>query len=378
MKRWAIAAGVMVTLFLGGAPREVALACVDPMLVALDGCGLPGDAILDSLIGGGPRIPLLRARAVQPATPATHLLVVTGLGGEPQYRRAFHDWSASLVASASRMGIPDSSITWLAEDTTRARARVNGLSTKLNVQRAFSRIAERSVAGDHILVVLIGHGSAQGDVSRFSVPGPDISAAELSRLLAPLARRKITLVNAASASGDFIRALSGRDRVIITATKSVFERNETMFPRFFVAALDSASADTDKDDRVSILEAYEFARAEVARAYEKDNRLLTEHAQLDDNGDGVGTAAPSRGAGDGALARTLLLGGGVGIARLVSNDPALTPLLAEKTRIEQRLTTLRAGKAGMDSTAYEQALEKLLVELARNGQAIRAAGAKPR
>ncbi|MBC7788323.1 MAG: hypothetical protein H7Z74_00140 [Anaerolineae bacterium] len=323
----------------------------------------------------------MRIRGAHPAqrsTPATYLLVVTGLGGEAQYKRAFHDWSASLVTSAARMGIPDSSITWLAEDTTRARARVNGLSTKANIQRALSRIAERSAAGDHLLVVLIGHGSAQGEASRFSIPGPDISAEEIGRLFAPFTQRKITLVNAASASGDFIRALSGRDRVIITATKTAFERNETMFPRYFVAALDSASADTDKDDRVSILEAYEFARREVERAYQKENRLLSEHSQLDDNGDGVGTAIPVSGSGDGALARTLVLGGGFGTGRAPSSDAALSPLIAEKTRIEQRLATLRAGKSGMDSTAYSQVLEKLLVELARNGQAIRAAGSKPR
>ncbi|MGI9076745.1 MAG: hypothetical protein ACR2G6_05355 [Gemmatimonadaceae bacterium] len=348
------------------------------MLLALEGSGQPADSILNSLIGGAPPCPLLRAHPAQPTTPATYLLVVTGLGGEPQYRRAFHEWSASLVTSAARMGIPDSGITWLAEDTTRARARVNALSTRANIERAFSRFAERSVAGDHLLVVLIGHGSTQGDASRFSIPGPDISAADFSRLLAPLARRKITFVNAASASGDFIRVLSGPDRVIITATKTAFERNETMFPKFFVAALDSAFADTDKDARVSVLEAYVFASREVARAYEKDNRLLTEHSQLDDNGDGVGTAAPAGGSGDGALARTLLLGGGSGIARALSPDAALTPLLAEKARIEHRLAKLRASKSGMDSTAYERALEKLLVELARNGQAIRTAGAKPR
>lgn len=374
MKRWGVAAVLAVALFLGGGPRASALACADSLPLAPKECREPSQPTINSLIGGGAQA-YLRS---QPATPSTYLMVVTGLGGEPQYKRAFHDWSASLVSSAVRRGIPDSSIIWLGEDTTRTRVRVNGLSTKANIERAFSRIAERSTAGDHILVVLIGHGSAQGEASRFSIPGPDISAAELARILAPLARRKITIVNAASASGDFIRALSGRDRVIITATKTAFERNETMFPRFFVAALDSASADADKDDRVSILEAYEFARREVARAYEKENRLLTEHSQLDDNGDGIGTAAPVAGSGDGALARTLLLGSGVGIARALSTDPALTPLLTEKTRIEQRLATLRAGKSTMDSTAYEEALEKLMVDLARNGQAIRAAGAKPR
>jgi hypothetical protein len=274
-----------------------------------------------------------------------------------------------------RLGIRDSTITWLAEDTASARGRVNGLSTKANIELALSRIAAKSVPDDHILVVLIGHGSGQGDASRFSVPGPDISAADFARILAPLARRKITLVNTASASGDFIHALSGPGRVIITATKSAFERNETMFPRFFTAALDSASADTDKDSRVSILEAYEFARREVARLYEKENRLLTEHSQLDDNGDGAGTAAPNGRLGDGSLARTLSFGAGAGSAVAASTDPML---VAEKARIEQGLAALRARKSTMDSAAYEQALEKLLVELARNGQAIRTAAEKPR
>ena len=53
-------------------------------------------------------------------------------------------------------------------------------------------------------VVLIGHGSGQGDASRFNLPGPDLTAADFARLLAPLARQQVAFVNASSASVDFV------------------------------------------------------------------------------------------------------------------------------------------------------------------------------
>src|SRR4029450_11370062 len=93
-----------------------------------------------------------------------------------------------------------------------------------------------------------------------------------------------------------------------TATKSDMERNQTRFATYFIQAYASDVADADKDGRVSVLEAFDYARREVARAYESENHLLTEHAQLDDNGDHKGTAAPDAKSADGALAPRGLLG----------------------------------------------------------------------
>jgi hypothetical protein len=223
-----------------------------------------------------------------------------------------------------------------------------------------------------VLIGLIGHGSGQGADSRLNLPGPDATAADFVTWLALLSGRIVVLVNASSASGDFVPVLSGKDRVVVTATKSAMERNETTFAGHFAEALVSESADADRDGRVTLLEAFDYARREVAKGYETKNLLATEHALLDDDGDGKGSAAPGA-TGDGALARTVAFG----IAPL-STDPRIATLTAERRALEGQVDALRRRKAAMDSTAYERELERLLLEIATRSAAIRAVtGAKP-
>ena len=132
--------------------------------------------------------------------------------------------------------------------------------------RTLARVAARATPGDQVWIVLIGHGSAQGEVSRFNLPGPDLTASDFARMLEPLARQRVAFVNASSASGDFVKALAGPGRAIVTATRSPTERNATQFARHFATALATPGADVDKDGGVSLLEAFAFAKREVARA----------------------------------------------------------------------------------------------------------------
>lgn len=221
--------------------------------------------------------------------------------------------------------------------------------------------------------MLIGHGSHDGAASRLNLPGPDLTAADYARLLGAI-RAPVAFVNAASASGDFIAALKGERRVVVTATKSSFERNETIFAEHFARAFAEGGADTDKDGRVSMLEAFDFARREVTRVYERDRRLLTEHAMLDDDGDGVGSATPGAQATDGRLARTFVLGGAaVASAAPASSDPRVNALRKEKEALERQVAELRGRKGSMETAAYERELERLLVLLAEKTRALRAA-----
>ena len=154
-------------------------------------------------------------------------------------------------------------------------------------------------------------------------------------------------MNTASASGAFVGALSGRDRTIVTATATGGERNAPRFGGFFVEALAGAdaAADLDKDGRVSILEAFEYAKRRVAEAYQKAGNLLAEHAMLDDNGDGKGSLEPDPLAGDGALARTMVLTAPAAAATAAPADPALAALYAEQRALEDRIAQA-AGPEG--------------------------------
>ena len=303
-----------------------------------------------------------------------HLLIVSGLGGEPRYSEQFRNWGFALSDVArKRYGMADSEVVYLAEEGAKD-PRIAGVSTKLNVESTLARFARNAAPGDAVVIVLIGHGSGSQDDSKISLPGPDMSARDFAKDLAPFKTQQVGFIDLTSASGDMLPALSAPNRVIITATKSSFERNESVFVKYFVAALSGDGADVDKDGRVSLLEAYRYAVTETKRYYDDQGRLQTEHAQLDDDGDKKGTAEPDMrvASGDGTLARRIFLGGGVYASMAGANDPRLAALYKERFALEGRIDELKKRKASMAADAYDDALENLLVELAMKSKEIRA------
>ena len=314
-----------------------------------------------------PRSPLYAQR--------THLLIVSGLGGEPKFTEQFRAWGLALVDVArKRYAMADSDVVYLAEEGAKD-PRINGVSTKVNVEGALARFAKRAAAGDQVVIILIGHGSGSGEDSKISLPGPDLSARDFARDLAPFSSQQVAFVDLTSASGDMLPVLSSANRIVITATKSSFERNESVFAKHFVTALSGDVADVDKDGRVSLLEAYRYAVNETKRYYEDEGRLQTEHAQLDDNGDKAGTAEPDirvASGADGALARRIFLGGATYATAAGASDPKLAALYKERFALEARIDELKKRKASLSAEAYDDALENLLVELALKAKEIRA------
>lgn len=302
---------------------------------------------------------------------SSHLLIVSGIGGEEPYRTAFTEWGASLAqAAVEKHGLPRSNVTFLAEQPASAPEWVSGKATKAEVEKAVGSLASTAGENDQVFIVLIGHGSYQSGESRFNLSGPNLSAADLAGLLDAFGGARVAFIYAGSASGDVTKTLAAENRVIVTATKSGMERNASVFGKYFAEAYASDGADTDKDGRVSLLEAFTFARLQVEREYREDNRLLTEHAVLDDTGAGSGTAEPDAEQGQGVLAASMFIGGMMGAAT-TDASPALRALYEQKRRVEQQLAELRAGKASMEETAYNRELERLLIELAKVDQEIR-------
>lgn len=322
-------------------------------------------------MGGGPRSGFAQN------IPRTHLLIVTGASGEPRFATRFHALAMGLRAVATtKFGVPDAQVIYLAEQTTPDPRSITGRSTREGVTQAFDRIAARANAGDVVLILLIGHGSGDGEVSRFNMPGMDMSDADFRVQLDKLSNQLVAFVNAASASGDFLKRLSGKNRVIVTATKSGFERNETLFAGHFVGAYVKDGADSDKDGRVSLLEAFAYARREVQREYETTNRLQTEHAMLDDDGDGAGRADPGARGPDGSLASRLFLQPEAGLSAAAAADPRVVQLLANQSKLQSQLDSLRLAKGIMKETDYDRALEDLLTKIAENASALRALGVR--
>ncbi len=90
---------------------------------------------------------------------------------------------------------------------------------------------------------------------KFNLVGPDVSASELNEWLKPVSARCV-IINGASSSGPFVTALSGANRLVVTATKSGSEQNFARFGGFLSGTLQGQSADLDHDEEVSLLEAF--------------------------------------------------------------------------------------------------------------------------
>lgn len=304
-------------------------------------------------------LPALLASMPLAASAQSHLLVVSGLGGDPKYTDDFHRWGTSMVdAARKRFGLSEQQVVYLAEKPERDAARIDGAATRENVDAKLREIAGRAGPTDRVLILLIGHGSADARGARINLPGPDLTASDLAKMLDRFRTQQVTVVNAASASGDFQEPLAGRNRTIVTATRSGMERNETVFGRFFVDAFAGDGADTDKDGRVTVLEAFEYAQREVERFYKTENRLQMEHARLE---------------GDREAARRFFLAAASSSGGVPASASAeLRGLVEQRQQLEARVESLRARKDTMEEARYQEELEKLLVELALKNREIRA------
>jgi peptidase C13-like protein len=305
----------------------------------------------------GVRVALLAA-CLAVASPAwaqeTHLVVITGVSGDQEHSEKFHKWATTLIEAAARQdGVSKDNIIYLAEKTEVDPRLVKSRSTRENVERAFADLAARVQPKDEVFVVLFGHGSFDGKKATFNLPGPDLTAEEWAKLLDKLPSQRLAFVDTASASGAFLQPLAGPGRAIVTATKTGGERNETEFPQYFVEAFTVEAADRNRDGRVSVREAFEYARSKVTEAYQQKGLLMTEHAALEDGHEGN-------------FADTLFLQP----RRVSTTDPALRALLEQKQALEDEVAALKLRKPTMEAGEYDRALEKLLTELALKTRAI--------
>jgi hypothetical protein len=304
------------------------------------------------------------------------LLVIVGLAGNPEHGAQFHKWGTALVEAAEKVGIDRGHVTYLG-DAKEGGARVAGPATKEQIGKAFAALAAAAGPEDVLYVVLMGHGNYDGSAARFNLPGPDITASEFNVLLRKVPSRNVVFVNTASSSGPFVEDLSGPGRTIITATRSGAEQYTTLFGGYFVEAFSAEEADADKNKRVSMLEAFLYAKGEVNRAYEREGLLATEHATLDDNGDKKGSQDPTPTGAEGKVAAALSLGSAADAAPLPA-DPKLRALMLERRDLERRVEALRLLKDSLPPAKYASELERLVTDLAMKTREIRTLEGDPK
>jgi hypothetical protein len=304
------------------------------------------------LAGGGPMI-----QAATPVEPAT-VLVVVGAAGEEAFGKDFVQWAGLWEQACRTAGVK---VVTIGLDTNGPIAPREQLEKALQTQP--------KEGPPELWLVLLGHGTFDGKEAKFNLRGLDISATEFANWLEPF-RRPLAVIDTSSSSAPFLAKLSRPGRVIITATRSGAEQNFARFGQYLSGAIADLQADLDKDGQVSLLEAFLAASARVAEFYETEGRLATEHALLDDNGDGLGTPASwFRGvravkkakddaSPDGLRAHQFHL------IRSAAEQQMPPPLRARRDELEMAIAKLRESKARMKEDEYYRSLEALLVEMA--------------
>ncbi len=301
-----------------------------------------------------------------PAFAENYAVVVTGASGGDPYATKYDTWRNSFVNTLrQKFGYPDDHLFVLAEKASEAVA----VSDRENVRRVFTDLRNRLTKDDQLLVLLIGHGTpAEGDDAKFNLVGPDLTATEWAELLKPLEGRVI-FVDGSAASFPFMHKMAGPNRIVLTATDSTAQQFETVFPEFFVKAFEDPAADTDKNGRVSVLEAFTYASTAVRQSYEQKGQLPTERPLLDDTGDGVGREAQNPGP-DGTMARTTYVQPMA--VPVVAGDTNLTALLKQQAELQTQIEELKARRESLTEEKYQAELERLLLALARVSAQIRA------
>jgi hypothetical protein len=318
---------------------------------------------------------LVASASIAPAAARadTYFVTVAGLGGEPDYEQQFRMIAGEL--DHVLQGAGHRVYTLSGESATRAQ-----------LARTLREVADLAGTDDDFVLTLIGHGSFDGFEYKLNLVGPDISAGELAALCNHIRSKRQLIVDTTSASGGAVAVLERRGRAVIAATKSGTERNATVFARYWADALEDPTADLDKNDAISALEAFRYAAAKTAAFYATQKRLATEHAVFEDAGRAMPVREASTEAGEGRLianftlvrlgpsrgeARTPGEARGPGVKQ--ANAPAdaeKRSLLARKERLEQQIDVLKYQRAALPADEYKRRLTEALVELARVQEAL--------
>jgi hypothetical protein len=286
-----------------------------------------------------------------------YVLLVQGASGEEQYATLHRQWADSLTKTlVERFKIDKSHLSVLTEQPRAGEEK----ATAENVKVVLGRLAGQIKAADLLFVLLIGHGGGEGADAKFNLIGPDLSVTDWAALLKPIQGR-IAFVDSTSSSFAYLKGLAAPGRVVMTATNSYAQRYHTVFPDAFVRALTASDADVDKNGRISLLEAFNYASRLVAQHYEQSGNLLaTEHAVFDDTGDGVGRDATGTGP-DGTIAGLTYLDT---VAVPTSSDPAVQEMLGRQKALTEQVDELRRKRPAMAADEFDREFEKLIVELA--------------
>jgi hypothetical protein len=269
-----------------------------------------------------------------PVAAALYVTIIQGLDGTPQYHQQFSEQTAKLKVAAETITAKNQIQLFSSEQATRD-----------NILLHFDKLKDSISEQDRVAVFLIGHGSYDGYEYKFNIPGPDITAEDIAVFMDALPAGIQLLVNTSSASGVLNDGLKNDSRILVTATRNGNERLATRFGAYFFDALEDPSADINKNNSITVQEAFDYADRQVKDYFETQGQLATEHAVIS----GIH-------AGQFAMARS-------GLDQPTADNPELSNLISERNEIDIKIEDLQLRKAEMDADEFLNRLQGLMIDL---------------
>lgn len=307
-----------------------------------------------------------------------YVLILAGAAAEDRYVDRFREWAIKLYdVLIDQYGYRPDRIRLLSGHGDPSEPKISGSCRLEILSEAVHTLRQAVRPGDQVLFFFIGHGTRNEDGTKFNLVGPDITAKAFSVLLDVFTEQDVIVVDTTSTSYPFCIALTAPGRVIISATRSDAEKYDTVFAGYFIEAIENHSADRDKNRRLSMWEAFQYAKLRVEKWYDDQGRIPSEHPSIDDNGDGLFSTDPDPRKDDGKLAQIAYLD----VLKVPAQDstspdnPELRAARYELTRkmqeLERAVFLLRNRKEELPLAAYKRQMETLLINLARTNRKLK-------
>jgi len=275
------------------------------------------------------------------AQAALYVTIVQGLGGEPAFEENFHEQSQTIAEASASLTDSENITLFSATDATRE-----------NLLAHFSELSAGMNEDDRAAIYLIGHGSFDGEEYKFNIPGLDITTDDILGIMNAFPGQNHFLLNTSSTSGALLEPLQDENRILVTATRNGNEKNATFFGKYFVEALSSEDADLNKNNSISIKEAFSYAQRQVEEYFESQGQLATEHAEI---------------SGDGAAQFTLARINPVVIS---TENPRIAELQEQSLEIDRQIESLQLRRGEMSNAEYIEQLQALILQSARINEEI--------
>ena len=301
-------------------------------------------------VADDPQVKPVSAEPVTAGAPGTRrALIVCGLTGDAAHHMLYSETVSKLHEGlCQRLGFAESDVRVLfgdePDDSDVGIIKSSRRATRAELEQSVAALREKLQPDDALWVIVVGHCHYDGKHAWLNLPGPDIQQFEFAKLFQGLSAAQQVFWLTTPTSGLYIKPLSAKGRVVISATEVDWETNEPEFPHELARVLSSPPEakefDIDRDGSVTLFDLYVTVARNLAQSYLERELLATEHPLLDDNGDGRGTdmqidflsedqggrskprkpsTAPTNPTGDGRISKSIPLA----LPRTESTQPAV-------------------------------------------------------